>query len=395
MNKTVVLTSNAYFPSIGGIENSLRHLAIEAKNCGNEPIIVVADIGLKEPLKKVVYESIDDVQVIRYPLYPIRSPILRWLNLLVSSFVCWTIFRKIFRDRPDAVVIARFHFNAVLAVWAGFKRVRYLVPSIVKQQYEVELKGVKLFKRIKGILKIKMHNWVQRNALLKCKNFVFSETMRSQSIELAKNLQEDYRLVKPGIDPYRFYPLTSEARRSMREEHGIPLEKTMLLFVGRFVKAKGVHLIIDAMSLSSQSNLHLVLVGDGVEKSKYLEMIDKYNLQDSVTILPPCRSVEEYYQMADAFVMSSSYEPLGQTILEAFASGLNVIAFKSSEFVNTATEELGMDEAVEYVKDYSSKSLSLAFNSVGDHSYERSKEISTLALKKFSWLTLLTELINK
>jgi hypothetical protein len=48
MSKNILLLSNAYFPSIGGIENSLRHLAQEARIAGDKIEIIVSDIGLNE-----------------------------------------------------------------------------------------------------------------------------------------------------------------------------------------------------------------------------------------------------------------------------------------------------------------------------------------------------------
>ena len=49
--------------------------------------------------------------------------------------------------------------------------------------------------------------------------------------------------------------------------------------------------------------------------------------------------------------MSSVYEPFGQTIIEALASGLPIIAFDTNiEGVTTATSEFLTDENVMWVK---------------------------------------------
>jgi glycosyltransferase involved in cell wall biosynthesis len=49
---------------------------------------------------------------------------------------------------------------------------------------------------------------------------------------------------------------------------------------------------------------------------------------------------EDYLGAADAFLMTSSYEPFGQTILEALSAELPVISFRAGKGVTVATEEI-------------------------------------------------------
>lgn len=215
----VIPTSNAYYPSIGGIENSLRHLAQEAVKLGLKATIVAGDIGVVPPLKRVTIEVVDTIPVIRYPLRPIKNPIFSWLNLPLSCFICWRDYRGLNASSPNSVVVARFHFNALLAVWAGFKKTRYLVPSIVQRQSGVEIDGDPLYRRWLGLVKIALHNFFQKAALQRCQIFVFSETMRSQCVSLAKNGVHQYQLVKPGMNARRFNLISDDERRVVRAEH--------------------------------------------------------------------------------------------------------------------------------------------------------------------------------
>jgi glycosyltransferase involved in cell wall biosynthesis len=58
--------------------------------------------------------------------------------------------------------------------------------------------------------------------------------------------------------------------------------------------------------------------------------------------------------------MSSTYEPLGQTLLEAIACGMRVVAFHRSTGVNTATHELNIDHMVDYADSLDGKGLATA-----------------------------------
>ncbi|HFG2092499.1 hypothetical protein IG534_17315, partial [Vibrio cholerae] len=69
--KKILLVSNAYWPSIGGIENSLRHLSEEAKKNGDYPEIIVSDIGA---LDMPTYEVHQSVPINRYRMKVSKIP---------------------------------------------------------------------------------------------------------------------------------------------------------------------------------------------------------------------------------------------------------------------------------------------------------------------------------
>lgn len=395
MPKRVLLISNAYWPSIGGIENSLRHLAQEAVADGYSVEIIVSDIGVPEDESDRYQTMVDGISVERYPVAPLKGLIFKPFNLLLSN---WKLYQKLLQKRrhdPSSKVIARFHFGALIALWAGFTNVRYLVPSVIAQQSAGEVNRTEsMLKRLRNQVFISLHSSIQKAALRKCQNWVFSETMRRQCMHLAGNDSGQYQLTKPGVDAARFHPLSQADRLQLRAQLNLPADKPIILFVGRFVRAKGVDLLIDAMS-EVHIDCHLVLVGHGAQQVDYESRISSLGLASRVSFVAPTRQVERYYQAADVFVMSSRYEPLGQTILEALASGLPLVAFKRGAEVDTATQELGMDFAVRYAEQATANGLASAISeSIAQPADEQTRvNISEKALQKFNWNTLFRELI--
>ena len=63
----VVITSNLYKPNIGGVENSLYHLAHSYLKQGLQPIIVASDIASSE-CKLPEYEEAEGILVYRYAM---------------------------------------------------------------------------------------------------------------------------------------------------------------------------------------------------------------------------------------------------------------------------------------------------------------------------------------
>lgn len=395
MNKNILLLSNAYYPSIGGVENSLRHLAEEAKMCGDTPKIIVSDIAITQGSSSQFFDTIDGVEVQRYPLAP-KSNWMRIFNIFFSSYEHYKLLRqeRLNLGDEDTVVIARFHYSAYFAYLAGFKSVKYVVPSVYKNQLKMEPHS-SLAQRIKQKIRLFIHNFAQIKALKYSNNYVFSETMKKQCIELTGDVSKPYIITKPGVDKKRFHPVEPVEKKLLRQELGLPEDKPIVLFVGRFVAAKGVSVLLDAFAQIKTDAL-LVLVGEGAEHQTYVDKIEYLNLQSKVKIFPPVRDVEKFYQSADLFAMTSNYEPLGQTILEAMASGLKVIAFRPSDKVDTAINELSDSTSVAYVEYFNSNALTDCLSEeLSQVNMINSFSISELALEKYSWSNFYSTLLNE
>ena len=390
-NKRVLLISNAYYPSIGGIENSLRHLAEEALDVGDEVKIIVSDICLPDGWVNRHKEMVDGVLVERYSLKPCSVFPFSLFNIIVSNWCLYKKLRKEFKAAPNTVVIARYHFAALLSSYAGFKNVRYLIPSIYANQVKVE-SAVGIKNQLSGKVKYLLHDFIQKLAILRSDNYVFSRSMVEQCQQVINNRVKSFVLTKPGVDFKRFYPI--EDKDKLKHKLNVPVNIPIVLFVGRLVKAKGCDLLIEAI-LQLDTPCHLVIVGEGNEEGKLRGIIASKNKIQRVQFIPATRKVEEYYQVADVFAMSSNYEPLGQTILEALACGLTIVAFKNGSNVNTATQELGIDDVVEYADTYTAASLQSALEKslklVGNQDISHGVN---LAKRNFGWDRLYKTLLE-
>ena len=102
--------------------------------------------------------------------------------------------------------------------------------------------------------------------------------------------------------------------------------------VGRLDPIKNHMIQLQAIKFLKQnspeeySNIRLKLVGDGQEKSNLETYLYENNLQESVMLLGSRNDICELLQDADIFILSSINEGISNTILEAMAVGLPVIA---------------------------------------------------------------------
>ena len=389
--KTLLLLNNAYWPSVGGIENSIRHLSQEAVKRGWRVIVVVSDLGVEQNTTDRCYAVEAGIEIYRYPIKPL--PWLGAINFFLGYRRLKAILREVSNKYSDAVVVSRFHLATLAAVESGYKGVTYLVPASMEAQYSAELSAHNRVKKLSIVLKRWLHMQYQKRSLQRARIFVFSELIRSQCNDLVPGLLPQITVTKPGVDSDRFYLPSSKERDALRANLSLPIEKSLILFAGRFVYAKGVHVLISALEKLPE-HCELVLVGEGTAEQEYREQISALNLGNRVHIRKATQQVEDYFKACDVFVMSSKYEPLGQTILEALASGLPIAAFSGAAGVVTATEELGFDEYIAYADRYDSGDLAECIKRQLNMAEEKRREQAELAQQTYSWSKLLDDLIG-
>ena len=121
----------------------------------------------------------------------------------------------------------------------------------------------------------------------------------------------------------------------------------VLLFVGRLSEVKGVEYLVEAMVTVKRDfpDVRLLLVGDGELKGRLQRKVRNLGLRESVTFEGDLDEsmLLTLYSMATAFVLPSLYENCPFSILQAFASGVPVVATRIggvSELIDDAESGL-------------------------------------------------------
>ena len=138
--------------------------------------------------------------------------------------------------------------------------------------------------------------------------------------------------IPTAIDLTKFSPVAARERQLLRNRLGFPENRTIMLYVGRLSRAKGVMMLMQTLPelLALHPELYLLLVGSGREswddcEQEVITHIRTHQLEADVVIAGHSDRVHEYLQAADLFVSPSDYEGFGLTIVEALACALPVI----------------------------------------------------------------------
>jgi glycosyltransferase involved in cell wall biosynthesis len=188
---------------------------------------------------------------------------------------------------------------------------------------------------------VKQLEQIQKSAIADAEvNVVFSENMQRQLKDLKVKSKKTVQL-NPGVDTSRFIA-SADVKKTLKKAYAFSQSDMVILAIGRVIKAKGFHKVIKALASTQNTSLKLVIVGDGPEKTALEQLSDELEMNGRVHFFSGTNAPEKFYQLADIFVMSSTYESFGQTILEAMSSGLIIVGMKSNfnSGIITATSEI-------------------------------------------------------
>jgi glycosyltransferase involved in cell wall biosynthesis len=129
-----------------------------------------------------------------------------------------------------------------------------------------------------------------------------------------------------GVNTKQFSP--SQNKEQMRNKFGIPVEDIVLLSVGRLIHAKQPYTMIEVFSHLDKEldDVTLCIAGKGELFEATRDLAEKKGLKNVIFLgHVEYRDLPDLYACADYYIMTSKYEGLPLTLLEAMASELPCI----------------------------------------------------------------------
>lgn len=122
-------------------------------------------------------------------------------------------------------------------------------------------------------------------------------------------------------------PVFGTNRYTFEHKAPSPLSNRYILGVGRLDYQKGFDLLLSAFHTLKQSDTHLVILGQGSEKSALVIMAQKLGIEKRVHFPGFISNIEIWYRNAECFVLSSRMEGYPNVLLEAMANSCPVVSF--------------------------------------------------------------------
>ncbi len=372
----VALLPSSYPPSLGGVEELTRHLALTLVDGGDH---VEVWTGLPDDSAPETVEVRDELIVRRLPM---PLPATNWSAIRRSVT---TGVRTLFslRDavaafRPDVLHVQCFGPNGAYASALSKLTGR---PLVVTLQGETLMDDADIFEVSRSLRASLRHGLKTAAAVTACSSFTLEDAERRFGLPPGRG-----HVIPNGVELSQPTPVPP-ARPTV-----LP-DGPYILALGRVVRKKGFDLLVEAFARmdAARRNADLVIAGTGEALGDLRRQAADLGVADRVHFIGRLDRDEVAGAMAAAelFVMPSRLEPFGIVILEAWRAGTAVVAtdrggppelvrdgqdgvlvdpFDGPEFAATLERLLGDDELRRSVaRAGRARVASFAWSAVADH----------------------------
>jgi sugar transferase (PEP-CTERM/EpsH1 system associated) len=253
------------------------------------------------------------------------SPAVSVLALHKQPGMDWAIYGKlwtIIRDMKPTIVHTRNLATLEMAALAALARVPYRIHSEHGHDLHDHYGASRKFLIFRKMLRRTVHQYVAVSRDL--------EQWLTDKVKIAPN---KVRQIYNGVDTQIFHPKRSE-RREILPPSFVNSDQVVIGAVGRLQRVKDHTTLIHGFSTLLKSDpdmaqkVRLVIVGDGPLREDLGQMVCDAHLSNMVWMPGERNDIPGVLQALDIFVLPSESEGISNTILEAMATELPVIAAK-------------------------------------------------------------------
>lgn len=245
------------------------------------------------------------------------------------------ILKTIRRFKPDAIIAYEYSFTTqYLLLLKQFGFIKQKIGTTIDDSLEICEHVQSKLRAYARQFSVKRFDYL----------IVLSKEVSQFYIDKFK-LKEDKIIISPILQNPERLRSNSDNLENIANEYISNYElkgKKVLLYVGRFVAAKGLTKFINNLipTLNEHEDTVLVLVGNGEEKEYIQTIIKDKRLYNKILLPGRFEGFELYawYLCASGFVLPSIYEPYGAVVNESLIFGTKVFCSKyagSSNLINS------------------------------------------------------------
>ncbi|HFI0683483.1 TPA: glycosyltransferase, partial [Streptococcus suis] len=127
------------------------------------------------------------------------------------------------------------------------------------------------------------------------------------------------------VNESKFAPISPVEKMDLRKNYGFSETDYLLIFVGELSRGKNQLTLLKIVKEIEDSNLKLILAGDGEIKNELQNFIDSNRLNERIFLLGYRDDIPNLLHISDLAVSASVREGLPVNIIEAMMVGLPII----------------------------------------------------------------------
>ena len=303
----IAIFASAFYPSLGGVEELCRQLAMELMRQGHGVIVLTN----RWPRDLPATETLDGIPIYRLPFRLPEGSAKAAINYHLTH-------SRIERDmlailRAHKIDVLNIHCVSSNAHYAMIAQEKLNLPLVVTLHGELTMDANQVFQKSRQAQETLRSALRRADAITACSQ----RTLQDAESFFGETLGDRARVILNGID-------LNEFNGAVPHRHSRPY----LFALGRLVNAKGFDILLRAFATGIHATHDLFIAGEGAEKQALVALAVTLGVQDNAYF--PGRlgrdDVVSYMAGCDFFVLPSRQEPLGIVNLEAMASGKAVLA---------------------------------------------------------------------
>lgn len=197
------------------------------------------------------------------------------------------------------------------------------------------------------------------NPLLQ-KLFTNSYMVKQQILERYRTDPSKIEVVHNGVEWHEMqnaFDAWPSKKPLTAKQLGLDTSLFHFLFIGNGYLRKGLVQLLKALARLPRKDFVLSVIGKDTRSEEYRALADRLKLKNRVFFFGPQKDPKPFYQMADALVIPSFYDPFANVTIEALAMGLFTLSSKTNGGYEILTADNGA--VIENLTDIDAISASL------------------------------------
>ena len=358
----IIFPSDPFGKKVGGAETYIRDLIKFSPADFEIEFIGVTTDKKERPVKKWSQCCLGDREFKFYPLFFVGDEDKKGLVPLSLRFTMSLAFSGI--DLNGRVIF----FNRIEPALC-FMRVRSRKIAIVHNDIRQQVG-----KRGSEVLwnKFPWLYYVMEDLIFGSLDRVY--TVSNNTLEFFRQRYSGHKdkfvFLPTWVDKNSFFPVEG-TKPFLRQdpyfkERSLPADKKWLLFVGRLQEQKAPLRLIDTFFEYKKTNKAscLIMIGEGDLRGKVEEHIKELGIQKDVFLLGSVSREEavRFYRASDILVLTSNFEGMPLTVLEALACGLPVVSTDVGEIKNILKKECAGEVVASFMPQDIAKGIEKVLN---------------------------------
>jgi 1,2-diacylglycerol 3-alpha-glucosyltransferase len=364
----ILFISDVYFPRINGVSTSIRTFVLQMQNLGHEVHLIAPDYDV---------DTEDEAWIKRIPA---RSIYFDPEDKLMKYGEAMKLLPALQQEKYDIVHV----HTPFVAHYLGLKLAAQLnIPCI--ETYHTFFEDYlhhylpwmpkSIARGIARMISKRQCNAV--DAIVAPSNPML-DVLRKYGVNVLSEV------IPTGLQDSSFAAADGQL---FRLKYGIPLDRPMLLYVGRVAFEKNIDFLLEMTKLLAEKrpDVLLVVTGEGPAEASLHKLAKTLEIEKNVQFigyLDRNKELNACYESADIFVFASKSETQGLVLLEAMAQATPVVAIAELGTASILVEGKGALIAPDDTTQFAERVHQLLLNP--EHRFELGNRAKNYALDKWT-----------